>query len=229
MEGIVCAQFTFFNDFDSANLARVEYVPQNESVQETYDAEFNIWTKPDCFGTEFENGNRTWFHFGVKAPASSLYVRFNMVDLNRQGKMYSQGMAPVYRILPSKPKWERILDKPTFSITDDIFTLTFKFRTPENADSITYFAFTYPFSYVDLEKMLMNIDSKYSDVKPVSDEDIYYVRETVCRSLEGRRIDLITLSSFHGITKNREDKLRNLFPENKPRPYKFLGKKVCIT
>lgn len=30
------------------------------------DAEFNIWTKPDCCHTEYENGNRTWFYFGVK-------------------------------------------------------------------------------------------------------------------------------------------------------------------
>lgn len=31
MEGISCAQFIFYNDFDSANLAKVEFVPQNES------------------------------------------------------------------------------------------------------------------------------------------------------------------------------------------------------
>lgn len=33
---------------------------------EVFDAEFNIWTKPDCYGTEYENGNRTWFYFGMK-------------------------------------------------------------------------------------------------------------------------------------------------------------------
>ena len=30
------------------------------------DVEFNIWTKPDCYGTEFQNSNRTWFFFGIK-------------------------------------------------------------------------------------------------------------------------------------------------------------------
>lgn len=39
MEGIVCAQFIFYNDFDSANLARVEYVPPEES------GKFNIILK----------------------------------------------------------------------------------------------------------------------------------------------------------------------------------------
>ncbi|CAH1173884.1 unnamed protein product [Phaedon cochleariae] len=238
MEGISCGQFTFYNEFDSANLGKIEYVPQTESVlikhsnkcliQELFDAEFNIWTKPDCCGTEFENGNRTWFYFGVKAPFASQHVRFNMVDLNRQGKMYSQGMAPVYRIVPSKPKWERITDKPVYNLADDIFTLTFKFRTPENPDSVMYFAFTYPFSFTDLEKMLLNIDSKYLSITPTTDDEIYYVKETVCRTIEGRSIDLLTISSHHGITKQREERLKNLFMDDVPRPFKFVGKKIIF-
>lgn len=27
--------------------------------------EFNLWTAPDCVGTEFENCNRTWFYFST--------------------------------------------------------------------------------------------------------------------------------------------------------------------
>lgn len=30
--------------------------------------------------------------------------------------MYSQGMAPVYRILPGKPKWDRIQDRPVHTV-----------------------------------------------------------------------------------------------------------------
>lgn len=52
------------------------------------------------------------------APDSSLLVKLNMVDLNRQGKMYSQGMAPVYRILPGKIKWDRIQDKPIHNVSN---------------------------------------------------------------------------------------------------------------
>uniref|UniRef100_A0A6P7FUV6 Cytosolic carboxypeptidase-like protein 5 n=1 Tax=Diabrotica virgifera virgifera TaxID=50390 RepID=A0A6P7FUV6_DIAVI len=238
MAGIPCAGFTFYNEFDSANLAKVEHVPgsahdiaskhpKNALVQEIIDAEFNLWTKPDCYGTEFENGNRTWFYFGVKAPGPAMLVKFNIVDLNRQGKMYSQGMAPVYRIIPGKPRWERIFDKPTHCLNDDIFTLSFKFRTPDNVDSVVYFAFTYPFSVTELEKMLTNVDSKYLHVKHVADDDVYYVRETVCHSCDGKPIDLITISSYHGISKEREEKLKNLFNKSTvPRPYKFPGKKV---
>ena len=34
-------------------------------------AEFNLWTRPDCEGTEFENGNRTWY---VKPPQPNLNI-----------------------------------------------------------------------------------------------------------------------------------------------------------
>ena len=30
--------------------------------------EYNLWTAPDCAGTNHENGNRTWFHFSAKIP-----------------------------------------------------------------------------------------------------------------------------------------------------------------
>nr|CAI5859940.1 unnamed protein product [Callosobruchus analis] len=238
-KGISCAQFIFYNNFDSANLAKVEYVPQDSNisapirpsksmVHDSYDAEFNMWTKPDCAGTPFENGNRTWFYFGFRAPKSGMHVRINLVDLNKQVKMYSQGMAPVYRVLPGKTRWDRIQDKPVYSLTEDIFTLSFKFRTPESTDSIMYFAFTYPFSYLELEKMLVNLDNRYLHIKPLSDDDIYYVRETVVQSIEGRNVDLITISSYQGITTERETRLKNMFAGETLRPFKFVGKKVIF-
>lgn len=100
MDSLRCAGFDFFNNFDSANLAKVEHVPLEECcklflhnstrsvfiilsfifvafndpstnssktiVADPIEAEFNIWTKPDCCGTEFENANRTWFYFGMR-------------------------------------------------------------------------------------------------------------------------------------------------------------------
>jgi len=61
----------FSSKFDSGNLARVEKVEKSScSPPEapsggapsgshlTPDYEFNVWTQPDCGGTEHENGNR---------------------------------------------------------------------------------------------------------------------------------------------------------------------------
>lgn len=77
--------------------------------------------------------------------------------------------------------------------------------------------------------MLTTIDRRFINYQPMSEDDIYYVRERICNSLDGRSIDLITLSSYHGITSEREVRLKNLFPDKSvQRPFKFIGKKVRI-
>lgn len=59
-------------------------------------------------------------------------------------------------------------------------------------------------------------------------DDIYYHRECAIKSLEGRRLDVLTISSYHNISMEREDRLSNMFPEeSEERPYKFWDKKVC--
>lgn len=57
----------FTSKFDSGNLARIERVHGDDDdagnhrigdFTATPDYEFNLWTKPDCDGTEYQNGNR---------------------------------------------------------------------------------------------------------------------------------------------------------------------------
>lgn len=233
---IQCGGFTFFSHFDSGNLARVEQVSKTDNAPSANDApdfEFNIWTHPDCAGTEFENGNRTWFYFGIKGGVPFALVKLNIVNLNRQSKMYSQGMAPVFRVCPGRNHWERIREKPTFSIVDNVFILSFKYRTLENLRATTYFAFTYPYSYGELQASLNMIDSKLLRLNNIlaqpRPDDIYYHREVVCYSLEGRRVELLTISSYHSITTVREVRLPNLFPDvDTLRPFQFLDKKVIF-
>ncbi|CAH2241877.1 jg16265 [Pararge aegeria aegeria] len=235
---IECGGFYFIHNFDSGNLGHVERVPTEfiaptvnpkTNVAETPDYEFNLWTRPDCAGTEFENGNRTWFYFGVQAGEPNVQVRLNLINLNKQGKMYNQGMAPVTRTLPGKPQWERIRDRPVHSTDDNTFTLTFRYRTAENPKATTFFAFTYPYSFAELQIALNSIDLKMLPLPtPQSADDIYYCRECLIYSLEGRRVDLLTISSNHGITTEREERLKNLFPENQERPFKFMNKKIIF-
>lgn len=107
------------------------------------------------------------------------------------------------------------------------FTLSFTYRTPENPKAITYFAFTYPFTYSDLQTQLKKIQTRLSRRTITSVDDIYYHRECVIKSLEGRRLELLTISSFQNISMEREDRLMNLFPEkDEERPFKFRNKKV---
>lgn len=60
-----------------------------------------------------------------------------------------------------------------------------------------------------------------------NENDIYFHRETIVKSLENRSVDLLTISSYKGISEERECRLFGLFPdENKPRSYNFKNKKV---
>ncbi|XP_012163442.2 cytosolic carboxypeptidase-like protein 5 isoform X2 [Bombus terrestris] len=247
-DSIMCGGFSFYNNFDSANLAKVELVKVPETFEkdaceienkssrssnseDATDYEFNLWTKHDCHGTQYQNNNRTWFYFGVKASTPGVYIKFNIINLNKQVKMFSQGMCPVFKVVPGHLHWERIRDKPTYTLDQkgSDFTLSFVYFAPENPKAITYFAFTYPFSYTDLQNYLRRVEARILKRSITCADDVYYHRECAIKSLEGRRMDLITISSFHNISAEREDRLNNMFPEKtEERPFKFWNKKVIF-
>ena len=112
--------------------------------QPTVNAEINVWTRPDCAGTPYENLNRTWFYFSVKGGQPSHVLRINVMNLNRQAKLYSQGMHPVLRIGTSG-KWERIKDRPSYRVggrlerpascgNDRLVILIISFPSPSRSD-----------------------------------------------------------------------------------------------
>lgn len=59
--------------------------------------------------------------------------------------------------------------------------------------------------------------------------EIYYCRELLTYSVERRRIDLLTITSYHGISAEREERLEGLFPENvRHRCHTFVHKKIVF-
>ena len=44
-------------------------------------------------------------------------LRITVCNMNRQSKLYSQGMAPVFRVVPGRLKWDRIKERPTYEVT----------------------------------------------------------------------------------------------------------------
>ncbi|XP_042552631.1 cytosolic carboxypeptidase-like protein 5 isoform X1 [Dipodomys spectabilis] len=240
-----CGGLLFSSRFDSGNLAHVEKVESvttdgegvgggasalTSSITSSPDYEFNVWTRPDCAETEFENGNRSWFYFSVRGGSPGRLIKINIMNMNKQSKLYSQGMAPFVRTLPSRPRWERIRDRPTFEMTETQFVLSFVHRFVEGRGSTTFFAFCYPFSYSDCQDLLTQLDQRFPENHPTHGsplDTIYYHRELLCYSLDGLRVDLLTISSCHGLREDREPRLEQLFPDTStPRPFRFTGKRI---
>uniref|UniRef100_A0A665VW37 Cytosolic carboxypeptidase-like protein 5 n=1 Tax=Echeneis naucrates TaxID=173247 RepID=A0A665VW37_ECHNA len=236
----------FSSKFDSGNLARVEKVEKGGSSPSsdtpssgnghsgstlTPDYEFNVWTQPDCAGTEHENGNRSWFYFSVRGVAPGKILKINVMNMNNQRKLYSQGMAPLVRTLPGKNRWERIRDRPTSEIIENQFILSFTHRLLEVRGATTYFSFCYPFSYKECQDMLQQLDESYPNAAQLNSSSapgsVYYHRELLCRSLDGNRVDLLTVTNCSGMQEEREPRLPKLFPDNNtPRPHRFSSKRV---
>ncbi|XP_062429332.1 cytosolic carboxypeptidase-like protein 5 isoform X2 [Rhea pennata] len=239
---IRCGGLLFSSRFDSGNLAHVEKVEPPEggggggpaacgAALPAADYEFNVWTRPDCAHTEYENGNRSWFYFSVRGAAPGKLIKLHVLNMNKQSRLYSQGMAPFVRTVPGRPRWERVRERPSFEMVETQFVLSFVHRFLECRGATTYFAFCYPFSYTECQEMLAQLDSRFEECKYMSPssplDSVYYHRELLCHSLDKLRVDLLTITSCHGMLEKREPRLDKLFPDSTtPRPHRFAGKRV---
>ena len=183
------------------------------------------------------------------------------MNLNKQSKLFSQGMAPIIQVIPlphtihafGKDKgglrqtypqqWERIRDKPTYwTVNNEKSASNFvmSFRVKCDPKATTYVAFTYPYSYRELQLYLSRLERKYGndtsfvDTANIDEKQspskIYFHRELVIRSLLNFRIDLLTITDSNGMGEDREPTLENLFPDHPHtlRPRLFKNKKVVF-
>ncbi|NXU94657.1 CBPC5 protein, partial [Xiphorhynchus elegans] len=116
-------------------------------------------------------------------------------------------------------------------VVETQFVLSFVHRFLEHRGATTYFAFCYPFSYTECQDMLAQLDGRFQDCRHMSPssplDSVYYHRELLCHSLDKLRVDLLTVTSCHGMQEKREPRLDKLFPDTStPRPRRFTGKRV---
>ena len=61
-------------------------------------------------------------------------------------------------------------------------------------------------------------------------DSVYYHREVLCHTLDGNRVDLLTVTNCQGMHEEREPRLPHLFPDaSTPRPHRFPGKRVTLS
>jgi cytosolic carboxypeptidase protein 5 len=120
---------------------------------------------------------------------------------------------PVYRCQGTNQKWCRLKTSLRFIKDGDSQQLFFEHSVECNNDKI-YFSFTYPYSYSSMISELDELDSHVNE--PSIPGSIFYKRELLTNSCDGRRIDLLTISSVDGMSKElREPLLSGLFPDCK--------------
>ena len=66
----------------------------------------------------------------------------------------------------------------------------------------TFFAFSYPFSYEESQAKIDQIEHSFNHSH--HKENLYFHRETVYYSIEGRKMEMMTISSRDGILDERE-------------------------
>ena len=59
-------------------------------------------------------------------------------------------------------------------------------------------------------------------------KSIYFVRELLINSIDGRRVDLLTLTLNKNLSSSREPTIQGLFPDGRPRPLMPLGKRPVV-
>jgi hypothetical protein len=68
-----------------------------------------LHTLHDCDGTEFVTGHRSWFYFSVRGHKAGDYFIFNVMNMNKQAKLFQNDFRPVFRTFAGADNaWERI-------------------------------------------------------------------------------------------------------------------------
>lgn len=119
--GVTVNGVDFFSNFDSGNLARVEQEETSSS-----DLNFTVWTRPDCEGTEYENGSRSWFYFGMRGAPPGSNVQITVLNLNSLTRLFGQGMQPVWRE-GQHGAWSRV-GETDHGFKDGQFFISFQIR-----------------------------------------------------------------------------------------------------
>ncbi|CAM9301550.1 unnamed protein product, partial [Choristocarpus tenellus] len=224
---------TFRSDFDSGNLMKVT---RDEGQGAGFGGLYHLWTARDCEGGPNTKRNSSWFHFGVAGGERDDTITMRLMNLNNQLCLYKNGMTPVYR-QASSSYWTRLKQKVVYEEFGRHLQLQFHYRFLR-AEEEVFFAFCFPYSYeACLDDLHLGEEKARKDgmavqplLTPKAGPTVYYHRELLTRSTQGRRVDLITVTDCNGVMEDREPRIDpHIFPQHsKPRPFEFSGKDVVF-
>ena len=117
---------------------------------------------------------------------------------------------PVWKSIPHSQDWQPNLLESNFEQNfANFFKLSWVFEV-NYSDNAYYFAFCPPYSYADIVKSTELYESYLT-------ADTYYYREILAKSIDGREIELLTISSIQNMQEEAEEKLLGIFPSETSR------------
>ena len=192
------AGLLFDADFEAGNIG---------SVRSISDFEYEISLRPDTNAPRY----RLWYFFRVRfdphrnvfidqahggATPQTHRVVFSIINFSKSRSLYRDGMTPLVRST-SRPHWERLPRKQVFyfrstkqhshgarsnsSNSSFMCSFVFTFDRPEDE---YFFAYSFPFTYTEQQRQLAEMEAMQLP---------YVRRDLLCRSVQGRRVDVVTI------------------------------------
>lgn len=185
-------------------------------------AEYDLVLNPDI-NTNFHH---QWFYFEVSGMHSNLTYTFNIINFERSGSLYTEGMRPLLysvrdcllgRETGERRGWQRVGEElcyfrnqyarggPAHAAADrPYYTFSFDVRFPHDGD-VCYLAYAYPYTYSLLKTQL------HCWELGCDESAIYYDEQELCKSLGGNPVPVVTITAQ---------------PPEDSRPYVFLSARV---
>lgn len=141
-------------------------------------------------------------------------------NLNNQGKLFREGLKPVTRSNLTDT-WTPISVPLLYRTNSETGMFEIEWIHRFYAEN-QYFAFTYPWSCQENEEFMREIEQLALSA------NIYLNRVCLVHSCEGRRCDLLTITSMQGIRPEKEAKISQLYPLEETMPNIFEGKRIIF-
>lgn len=183
-------------DFCSANLAQVQQIGPST---------FHLWVQCDAPTVDQEKKYRAWFYLCVEGGQQGNTITLTLKNMNKHSRLYRAGMRPQTRSLPSHSVWTGVAQPLRFQESDEFLELTFK-HTFVYSNEQVYFAFNHPFSLEEIQNQILRL-AVWCRLPSIS-RFIYFHHECIVHSLDGRPVDLLTITSPLGQTAEREAAIR---------------------
>lgn len=146
--------------------------------------EWELLVRPDTHNER----HRLWYYFRVRGSAKNERVLFTIPNMSKGKSSYRDGMSPLVRSL-KRPTWQRLPPLGCMYYRTPPkkkgYSLSFFFEFDDPSDEF-YFAYSWPFSYTDLQRALFFLEARQLP---------FVTRTLLTRSPQHRRVDLITITN----------------------------------